>query len=61
MTRERRSSDRAIKRLRQLQARLDVLLHESHELRNIDTDELTAWPTVTVHEDSLEDSRLPRK
>lgn len=61
MTRDRRNGDRTIERLRQLRDRLDALLHESQELRNIDTEELTTWPTVRDHEDAPEDPRPPGK
>jgi hypothetical protein len=44
--RERRSLDRPIKRLRQLQARLDALLHESQALRNTSSMQWVQWPTV---------------
>lgn len=35
MERERRQQDRPVKRLRQLQSRLDVVLRDSKELRGI--------------------------
>jgi hypothetical protein len=61
MTRERRGSDRPIKRLRQLEARLDVLLHDSQELRNVDTASLTSWPAVHGPDRPPKTSRPPRK
>lgn len=45
-TKERRSIDRPIKRLRQLQARLDVLLHESQALRSADAIDSLKWPVI---------------
>lgn len=44
--RERRGVDRPIKRLRQLLARLDVLLAESQALRNTDALDRLTWPAL---------------
>jgi hypothetical protein len=52
--RERRSKERPIKRMRQLLARLDVLLHESHMLRNSSVLESAAWPAVDGVRDTHE-------